>query len=360
MHILIIIALIAIIGFLIYNVFQGGKDKGSGAEAKVINVPPGKQLAYIASGKLFYVTSDGVEAIESKFVQEILDRAERKRERHAWKEGTSFAQPFAGGLGGGNSQQVEMNMSSVDIVAPGKLLYALHDNRVGGLFSYDVESNNERRLVHRQNLNIEDLTYSDTRELVLCSQRNATGGANICIMDSEGGEYEELTQGDTVDRCPAFVSAGNDIVFQSQGVARTEQGFAAGLGPATIEMLDRERGKLKTVVEDERYDHLQPRVDNQGNLLFIRRPYEAPAYKASNVITDFLFFPFRLARAVFHYLNFFSLMYSRKPLTSASGPEVQADMKDILVKGKRLDAETALRRGNDPDAPANLSKVVTF
>ena len=37
-------------------------------------------------------------------------------------------------------------------------------------------------------------------------------------------------------------------------------------------------------------------------------------------------------------------MYSRKPLTSASGPKVQAELKDILIKGKRIDAENALRK----------------
>ncbi|MFX5595148.1 hypothetical protein ABTD92_21070, partial [Acinetobacter baumannii] len=55
---------------------------------------------------------------------------------------------------------------------------------------------------------------------------------------------------------------------------------------------------------------------------------------------------FRLLRAVFHYLNFFSLMYSRKPLTSASGPALNADLKEIILKGKRIDAEKALLNEN--------------
>ncbi len=38
-------------------------------------------------------------------------------------------------------------------------------------------------------------------------------------------------------------------------------------------------------------------------------------------------------------------MYSRKPLTGATGPAVQADLKDIVLKGKRIDAEKALRTG---------------
>jgi hypothetical protein len=36
-------------------------------------------------------------------------------------------------------------------------------------------------------------------------------------------------------------------------------------------------------------------------------------------------------------------MYTRKPLTTASGPAVQADLKNILLQGRRIDAEKALR-----------------
>jgi hypothetical protein len=71
--------------------------------------------------------------------------------------------------------------------------------------------------------------------------------------------------------------------------------------------------------------------------------YEAPRYGLGNVLIDTLLFPFRLLRAVFHFLNFFSLMYTRKPLTSASGPAVQADLKNILLQGRRIDAEKILR-----------------
>jgi hypothetical protein len=84
-------------------------------------------------------------------------------------------------------------------------------------------------------------------------------------------------------------------------------------------------------------------VSADGHLHFIRRPYETPSYSSGNLLLDTLLFPFRLLRAVFHYLNFFSLMYSRKPLTGAAGPAVQADIKDIILKGRRINAEKALR-----------------
>src|SRR5262249_43671305 len=135
------------------------------------------------------------------------------------------------------------------------------------------------------------------------------------------------------------------VLFQSAGLARNPAGYVVAYGPASIQMADTAAGSLTVVLEDPRLDFLQPRVGPDGFLYFIRRPYEAPRYGAKNVLTDTLMFPFRLLQAVMHYLNFFSLMYSRKPLITASGPAVQADLKEILVKGKRLDAEAALRRG---------------
>ena len=111
-------------------------------------------------------------------------------------------------------------------------------------------------------------------------------------------------------------------------------------------MLDMKSGNVTPVMDDPQYDFIHPRVCQQGNLHFIRRPYEVPKYEASNFLLDTLLFPFRLLRAVFHFLNFFSMMYSRKPLTSASGPAVQTDLKEIILKGKRIDAEKALRTEN--------------
>jgi hypothetical protein len=127
-------------------------------------------------------------------------------------------------------------------------------------------------------------------------------------------------------------------------VARSEEGYVIALGPANIQMLDLNKGELTAIREDDELEFLQPKVTPDGDLLFIQRPYEAPRYSSSNLIMDFLLFPFRLLRAVFHYLNFFSLMYTRKPLTSASGPKVQADLKELLIKGKRIDAENALKK----------------
>jgi len=167
-------------------------------------------------------------------------------------------------------------------------------------------------------------------------------------MKIDGSDFREVTGGDTVDSAPAWVQgAGSEpaVVFESTGIARTPQGVMLGYGPTSIQLLDLGRGTLTAVLDDASYDHLGPRVGRDGALYFIRRPYESPQYSSGNFLVDVAMFPIRLVRALFHYLNFFSLTYSRKPLTSASGPLVEADIKELMVKNRKLDAEKALRDG---------------
>ena len=128
----------------------------------------------------------------------------------------------------------------------------------------------------------------------------------------------------------------------------------AAVGHTTIQKLNARSGNIDTVLASPAHDFMQPRVCAQGNLHFIRRPYDVPTYSSGNILVDTLLFPFRLLRAIFHYLNFFSLMYSRKPLTGAAGPKVQADIKDVILKGRRIDAEKALRQENAINGVASL------
>jgi hypothetical protein len=225
-------------------------------------------------------------------------------------------------------------------------LYFLKDDTFGGLFEYDLAQDTEKRLLHKQYLSLDDLRVHPDGHRLLCAQHARNGAANIVVMDADGSNYRELTGGDTVDVAPTWVPGQADaVLFQSSGLARNPAGHVLAQGPASIQLADTAAGSLTVILEDPRLDFLQPRIGANGFLYFIRRPYETPRYGMENALTDALMFPFRLLRALFHFLNFFSLMYTRKPLITASGPAVQADLKDILVKGKRLDAEAALRTG---------------
>jgi hypothetical protein len=304
-------------------------------------------LAFISGGKLFYqAPGQELRELQSPHVQAVMDRMARSRQLHGWKEGTAFARSFTGRNLHNGADGVGIQATSVQFTAHDRVLYFLRDDSVGGLFEYDLTHHTEKRLLHRQNLSLEDLRLHPDGHQLLCAQHGRNGTANVVVMSAEGNNYRELTGGDTVDTAPAWVPGESDLVlFQSTGLARNPGGYVIAHGPTSIQMVNTAAGSLTVVLEDPRVDFLQPRVGANGFLYFIRRPYEAPRYGAKNALTDTLMFPFRLLRALFHYLNFFSLMYTRKPLITASGPALQADLKEILVKGKRLDAEAALRSG---------------
>jgi hypothetical protein len=115
--------------------------------------------------------------------------------------------------------------------------------------------------------------------------------------------------------------------------------------------LDLESGDLEVLLQDDRYDYLTARKTHAGDLLFIRRPYEQ-FHRPSILRTasDVVLFPFRLLRALLAYLNFFSLTYSRKPLTTAGGPKLEgADLRELIVRGRRVEAARHLRETRNDD-----------
>ncbi|MDH5356558.1 MAG: hypothetical protein OEY09_19100 [Gammaproteobacteria bacterium] len=348
MHI-ILIAIIVLLLIYIFIVSQKTSSQSYSEPAETLiknsSSDTNHEFIFISRGKLFLNnTSNQLEEIHSPYVQEMIDRMNRKKQLHGWKQNTSLSTSFVGQNDISANDQVGLQVVGAQFCPDNKLIYFMKDSNVGGLFKYDATTKTEHRLLHQQNLYYENLAVNPDSGKILCSDHHENGTADVTILNDDGHGSEQLTEGDTVDSSPAWIPGDvSSILYQSSGLARSEEGYVIAHGPSAIKMLNLDNNEVVSVLEDVNFDFLQPRVDRQGNLYFIKRPYEAQQYGGSNLILDTLLFPFRLLRALFHYLNFFSLMYSRKPLTSASGPKVEADLKDILIKGKRIDAEKALR-----------------
>ncbi|MTW13109.1 hypothetical protein GM658_21100 [Pseudoduganella eburnea] len=350
MHVLIVLGIVVLLVVLFYKstnqyVQPAGSQGPAPAQAMGGNAPP-VQIGWVSNGKLFVQGGYGaVQEITSPYAQQAMDRAERSREKNAWKKDTAFGVAAHGNYRDFERDTDPILISSARFTSEGKLLYFQADHGMGGLFSYDLASGHEERLLHRQQLQLQDMNLSPSGQMIYCTMQSRGGASHIASMSVSGDGLRELTGGDTIDSAPTAVPGDDGVViYQSAGIARNQQGGWAGVGHVTLQELNTTTGRVTPVLEDPRYDFLSPRVAADGALFFIRRPYEPPQYNAGNVVLDTIFFPFRLLRAVFHYLNFFSLMYSRKPLTGAGGTPMQADMKNIMLQGKRIDAERALRR----------------
>ncbi|WP_157067789.1 hypothetical protein [Desulfosarcina cetonica] len=247
-----------------------------------------------------------------------------------------------------NADAIKVNITSVaQCPDDERLFYFLETDSAGGLFAGHPGTKAETRLFHKEKFKGRDLDiHPETKEFV-CSRQFANGTASITLISPDGTDMKILTEGDAMDDCPSWIPGkGRRILFQSSGIARNTDGYAIGRGAAAIQALDLDQQRMTTVLENPQYDFLQPHISVDGYLYYIRRPYEMNTYGPMTAVLDFILFPFRLLRAVFHYLNFFSLVYSRKPLTTASGPKMAGDdLKTIMLKGKVIDAEKALRKG---------------
>lgn len=344
MHILIGVVLIAVTAFLIYRAFGSG-PASLPRQVAVSGAASPHPFAYLANGVLFLRrTGAQAQELDSPYIHESIARRDRARQRHSWKEGTSFNIQAGGGRRSFESIDRPLVATTAAYAPNGDLYYCLRDETIGGLFRREAASDKELRIMLRQGLHLTHLAISPDGRRLAASVQEDGGVSSIALFDNEGNDFRIVTGGDTVDVAPAWIpDAPARLLFQSAGLARDENGYLLAQSHNSIQILDMDTGTVEPILDNEAFDYLKPRVDADGNLLFIRRPFELPRYKAENAITDVLFFPFRLLRALFHYLNFFSLMYSRKPLTSADNPSVKADIKDILLQGKRIDAEKALR-----------------
>src|SRR5262249_36220974 len=229
---------------------------------------------------LFYqAPGQELRELQSPHVQAVMDRMARSHQLHGWKEGTAFGRSFTGRNPRSAGDGVGIQATSAQFAAHDRVLYFLKDDSFGGLFEYDLAQGTEKRLLHKQNLSLEDLRLNPDASQLLCAQHARNGTANVVVMDADGNNYRELTGGDPGDTAPAWVPGQPELVlFQSSGLARNPDGYVVAHGPTSIQMADTAAGSLTVVLEDSRFDFLQPRVGANDFLYFIRRPYEAPRY----------------------------------------------------------------------------------
>jgi len=320
------------------------------------------QIAYVAEGKLYVKRGERApQMIESTFAQNMIDRAAQLADRHGWRsreeeDGGFFTHGTIWGKAALRQQDVrQIRITGLSkMPKDGSLLYSLDMGAVGGLFTYDLAEQYENRLFHRQEFRASDLSHHPVKSLVALSLPREDGTAAIALMEPGGKGLRPITEGDSLDQAPSWGREQDRdvLVYQSAGIGRNNYGHSVALGPYAICKLDLDRETLTTVMEDGRWDYLVPREwvadgGKQTYLYYIRRPYKATghgSYSPLKLLVDILLFPFRLLRAIFFFLNFFSVMFTRKPLTTAGGPKTDPkDTRFMMLHGKWIDAEKAMK-----------------
>lgn len=254
-------------------------------------------------------------------------------------------------------QVLRIQITAVTRGADGQLLYALETDRIGGLLTFDPGAGRERRLFHRENFRVSDLDRHPELPLTACSVPLPNGGANLATISDASPHLVEVTEGDSLDEAPSWIpGVDRQLVFQSAGLSRNAEGLCTGVGAGAIHKLDLVSGELTTLLEDSRNDLLLPHLNRRGDLLFLRRPYEATRSRAGLVwLVDTVMFPLRLTHAVIQFLNFFSMTFAKKPLLTAGGPKTQGPtLQSVMLRGRMIDAQRALRQASKGEATPPL------
>jgi hypothetical protein len=238
----------------------------------------------------------------------------------------------------------------------GELLYSLETNEISGIFAVDG-AGVEQRLFHTADFRVRHVALSPDGSSIAASIFHHNVTSNIAVLQVEGTDFSETTDGDSFDLAPRWVpGTRRRLVFQSAGVGRDGAGRFAGLGPFAVQELDLDSGDMVCLAEEEGYDLLGPQKTADGALYYIRRPHETGQRKGSalGALKDTALFPFRIAHAIFQYFNFFSMRYTGKPLANSKGAaQRQPDLKQMMVWGNLIDADHAARenRVGETDAP---------
>jgi hypothetical protein len=313
-------------------------------------------IAYLAQGKIRIKTANAdPRTIDSSFGNSIREKAVRSQQRHSWKSGDNDSSPYSRGIVWGKAasagRDIPLMITSIcSAREAGSLIYSLESDSLCALLEVTQLGAEERRLWNDNRTRIRHVSLSRTSGNLAFSVLHENGTANIGVKTAGEGGYKELTEGDSFDTAPRWVSGQETkIVFQSAGVGRNERGQFAALGPFCLQQLDAETGELTTLLEDPKYDYLAPQILADGRLFYIRRPYEEhQRVNPLHTLKDVVLFPFRLSYAVFQFLNFFSAMFTGKKLTSAGGPKSNdMDMKQMMIWGNLVRAQAPARAENE-------------
>lgn len=309
---------------------------------------PRVRLACLADRQVHLVYDDGSEEpIASAFVDGVQRREASIERKTGWKTKGTGAR-FMGAAALWDEADGRRSPAAFTSLSKGRrrgeILYALTTGVVSGLFAYDLETGEEQRLAHGTDGAALALATSDDHGVLAMARDQKDGSRKLAVMREEGGDSALVTEGDAIDDAPAWVPVGPEVtegrhqlVYQSTGIARDAAGHVAGYGPTEINLLDAERGSLKTLLASPEHDYLGPRMTRDGTLFVMRRPYQGlpqlPDPRAH--LKDGLLAPFRLAYAGFRYLDYFSMRYTGKPLATSGN-----------TRARKIDARKLLERQN--------------
>ncbi len=303
---------------------------------------------YISDDKLFMFNGKKSVELSSERVTKYRESVKSIQEKKKWKNSGTGAK-FTGAYVDENfeSENIKPSYGNISILNDG-FLYSVSIGEISGLYikSTDTEETSEQHIYTSNNFRFFEMDVKDSKCAVSIGSMEQS---NLAVFEIPSGSYTELTDGDTCEIHPSFSQGRNKIYFSSSGNARNEYGAIAAKSPYSAAVYDLNKNTIDYIFESDEYDYVHVKDDMDGNVYFIKRPYTQNHSNGFSIL-DILFFPFRIIKAIFGFLNVFSIIFGGESLNSKKNPSSnvkskQMSEKDIIIDGNRINAEN-IYKGN--------------
>lgn len=312
-------------------------------------------IAYTSENKLYRIEDGCKTELTCGRIVRYREAIESIRRRSEWKTTGKGAQ-FTGQARQTEPENIQARISG--LAANGdKLVYAclLDDSSCCYQRTLEKTDNSEGLILSGNDIFFGAFDCYQGKMAV--SLGHSRGELHIAVMEPPSSAYTEYTDGDTMEENPWWSRHDkNRIYFSTAGNARDEYGGVGAVSPRSGAYIDIEAGEMKEFLSDPEYDYIRIKDDSQGNIYCIRQPYEGEKNKGGIKFTDILFFPFRIIKAFFGWLNFISIIWGGESLKNGGKDDIQSGFarsknrspKDIIIEGNIINAEK-LGKAEDDD-----------
>lgn len=335
-------------------------------------------VLFISKGRMYRIEGGKQTEIKSGVLTSYTERIYASAKRNEWKtqgKGAVFTEQFDPD-GDADSKVRNIKASASALCEEGSsLIYSQTIDDFSGIF-IKKESAEDGIIYSDSSETIREFDLKKDR--IAASVGHTYGSeAHIGIIEAGKNSCELLTEGDSEDRYPCFSKFEENVIYYSsrgleikdadddgpQGslprgfIAMSAGHEARRSGPAALCRLDMTLSEAEEILSDPEHDYIKPSTDEEGNLYFIRKPYESEENKTSvlGCLSDILFFPIRLIGGIVGFFNFLSIVFSGKNLRKSrdNAPEKTSkkSRERMYIEGNMINASKELKKNSAGSEP---------
>lgn len=291
-----------------------------------------------------------IEEFSCDFHDNYIDRAKRAAQNNEWKtqgEGARFRGDAYARLESENQVTDRSYFNSLSFDASGeKILYSVTVDRLSAMVSKipDHEKENETNIIHSQSLVFRGCSPSKNgKKLCTCVKPDYVT-SHLAEYDLMTNDYATLTYGDCADGHARYSEkSDNVILFDTKGAGRDGNGEFVRYSPSSVCRYHTDSFEIEEILSSPDRSYERPYESGNGDLYFIEKPVkEKKEYSVGRTLLDILLLPWRLLKAVYCFLETFTMLFTGKGFSRHDPNPAKNNDKNpqqIYVEGNLVNAD---------------------